>query len=115
MENTKNEALALLWAYELNRENKQLFKGLKKVNRCLDASRPTTSPSCANGSRQNNGKVNQQTKTQNRTQSSQELSYDLQLQEEVTMIGDHVGDDPMRGLRGKWLRSNFALLRGSFD
>lgn len=67
MENTKNEALALLWAYELNRENKQLFKRLKKMNRCLDASRSTTSPSCANGSRQNNGKANQQTKTQNGT------------------------------------------------
>jgi hypothetical protein len=68
MENRKDEALALLWAYELNRENKQLFKGLKKVNRCLEASRPTTSPSCANGPHQDNGKVNQQTKTQNGTE-----------------------------------------------
>jgi hypothetical protein len=68
MENTKNEALALLWAYELNRENKQLFKGLKKLNRCLDASRPTTSPSCVNNSRQNNGKVNQQPSTQKGTE-----------------------------------------------
>ncbi|KAJ6148865.1 hypothetical protein N7471_000064 [Penicillium samsonianum] len=65
MENTKsNEARALLWAYELNRENKQLFKGLKKVNRCLYASHPTTSPGCANGPQQCNGKVNQQSKTQ---------------------------------------------------
>ncbi|KAJ5374484.1 hypothetical protein N7517_006490 [Penicillium concentricum] len=60
MENTKsNEALALLWAYELTRENKQLFKGLKKVNRRLDASHPTTSATRANGSHQSNEKVNQ--------------------------------------------------------
>lgn len=32
---TSNEALALLWAYELNRENKCLFKGLTKVQRRL--------------------------------------------------------------------------------
>ncbi|KAJ5871200.1 uncharacterized protein N7529_003553 [Penicillium soppii] len=40
-----NEALALLWAYELNRENKHLFKGLKKANRCLagcDKSHPSS-------------------------------------------------------------------------
>lgn len=65
MENPKpNEALALLWAYELNRENKQLFKGLKKVNRHLDASHPTTSAGCSNKSHQSNGKLNQQPKTQ---------------------------------------------------
>ncbi|KAJ5961438.1 hypothetical protein N7501_006379 [Penicillium viridicatum] len=65
MENPKpNEALALLWAYELNRENKQLFKGLKKVNRHLDASHPTTSAGCSNDSHQSNGKLNQQPKTQ---------------------------------------------------
>ncbi|KAJ5203543.1 hypothetical protein N7449_005622 [Penicillium cf. viridicatum] len=65
MENPKsNEALALLWAYELNRENKQLFKGLKKVNRRLDAFHPTTSAGYANDSHQSNGKLNQQPKTQ---------------------------------------------------
>ncbi|KAJ5321675.1 uncharacterized protein N7506_010805 [Penicillium brevicompactum] len=32
---TSTEALALLWAYELNRENKCLFKGLRKVNHRL--------------------------------------------------------------------------------
>lgn len=65
MENpNSNEALALLWAYELNRENKQLFKGLKKVNRHLDASRPTTSGGWVDHSHQNNGRLNQQPKTQ---------------------------------------------------
>lgn len=63
MENTKsNEALALLWAYELNRENKQLFKGLKKMNRRLDAAHPSMSASCANGSHQSNEKINPQPK-----------------------------------------------------
>lgn len=65
MENPKsNEALALLWAYELNRENKQLFKGLKKVNRRLDAFHQTMSAGYANDSHQSNGKLNQQPKTQ---------------------------------------------------
>lgn len=65
MENPKsNEPLALLWAYELNRENKQMFKGLKKVNRNLDASHPTTSAGCVNHPHQSNGKLNQQPKTQ---------------------------------------------------
>ncbi|KAJ5848701.1 hypothetical protein N7455_012658 [Penicillium solitum] len=65
MENTKsNEPLALLWAYELNRENKQLFKGLKKVNRHLNASHPTTSAGRVNDSHQSNGKMNQPPKTQ---------------------------------------------------
>ncbi|KAJ5169950.1 uncharacterized protein N7500_002733 [Penicillium coprophilum] len=54
MENKSNEALALLWAYELMRENKQLFKGLKKANR-QNASHPTTSAS--NNSHQNNEKM----------------------------------------------------------
>lgn len=74
MENTKsNEALTLLWAYELNRENKQLFKGLKKLNRHLNASHPTTSPSCANGSNQNNEKVNQQPKTSKKIKVSVDI------------------------------------------
>lgn len=59
-----NEPLALLWAYELNRENKQLFQGLKKVNRHLDVSHPTTSAGRVNNSHHSNGKMNQQPKTQ---------------------------------------------------
>jgi hypothetical protein len=40
-----NEALALLWAYELHRENKYLSKGLRKANRCLaKLDRPQPSP-----------------------------------------------------------------------
>ncbi|KAJ5823708.1 hypothetical protein N7447_006048 [Penicillium robsamsonii] len=63
MENTNsNEALALLWAYELTRENKQLFKGLKKVNRRLDAYHPTMAATRANDSHQRNKKENQQRK-----------------------------------------------------
>ncbi|KAJ5503817.1 hypothetical protein N7463_006691 [Penicillium fimorum] len=63
MENTKsNEAIALLWAYELTRENKQLFKGLQKVNRRLDAYHPTISATRANDPHQSNRKVNQQPK-----------------------------------------------------
>ncbi|KAJ5971585.1 uncharacterized protein N7479_001503 [Penicillium vulpinum] len=64
MENTNpNEALALLWAYELNRENKQLFKGLKKVNRRLDACQSTTSANCAKGPHRGDQKLNQQSKS----------------------------------------------------
>jgi hypothetical protein len=79
MENTKsNEALALLWAYELNRENKQLFKGLKKAKRRLDASHPTRSASYAKGSHQSNEKPNQQPKTQSRTENEVKQSDDHQ-------------------------------------
>ncbi|KAJ5206434.1 hypothetical protein N7491_002949 [Penicillium cf. griseofulvum] len=79
MENTKsNEALALLWAYELNRENKQLFKGLKKAKRRLDAFHLATSASYAEGSHQSNGKPNQQPKTQSPAENGVKQSDDHQ-------------------------------------
>ncbi|KAJ5476863.1 hypothetical protein N7475_002592 [Penicillium sp. IBT 31633x] len=56
-----NEALALLWAYELHRQNMQLFKGLKKLNRRLGASRETTSTNWVNDApRQSSGEIKQE-------------------------------------------------------
>ena len=40
MPNTSNEPLALLWAYELNRQNKCLFKGLRKAHHRLSKLEP---------------------------------------------------------------------------
>ncbi|KAJ5779849.1 hypothetical protein N7457_007569 [Penicillium paradoxum] len=58
-----NEALALLWAYELHRENMQMFKGLKKINRHLNASRKTPSANCANDASRQSGTAEQQPKS----------------------------------------------------
>ena len=58
-----NEALALLWAYELNRENKHLFKGLKKMNRRLakhDKPQPLSKDIDRDPSRSNIGAKQQQ-------------------------------------------------------
>ena len=55
-----NEALALLWAYELHRENMQLFKGLNKLNRRLDASRKATTNWAADALRQSSGEIKQE-------------------------------------------------------
>ncbi|KAJ5138263.1 uncharacterized protein N7515_003111 [Penicillium bovifimosum] len=53
-----SEALALLWAYELNRQNMQLFKGLKKMNRRVDASQKAKPANYAGHSRQSGRRAN---------------------------------------------------------
>jgi hypothetical protein len=61
---SSSEALALLWAYELNRQNMQLFKGLKKMDRRLNTFQQAKSVNYANRHpRQSNSRVKEAPKS----------------------------------------------------